>query len=227
MWHRVKLFFLRWMARWALKGRWYYHWSRIYQFLFERRRIRKYRIPAYTSLPEGVESTVRKMKWRKDTWVMLFDAISHPKATFGRHQEGMKAGDCDDISLFAAWAVRDMMSRGWLKDFRFVGLLSVPWIDDGGKTGGHNVCVVSYVDRQVTSNPEVGESTGLLWAHMSNWHGGRMQTHGRDGEPFRRVEDVVMDVLSGPGRSWSCVSVGWARADCDLNPVEYGDGRTL
>jgi len=218
MWFKIKLFFLRWLTKQALKKSWYYRWSRVYQFLFERKRIKKTRIPGYTSLPDGVERTVDRMRWRKDTWVMLFDAISHPHATLGRHLEGLKAGDCDDISLFAAWAIRDMMERGYLLDFRFVGLLSVPWLDEDGKCAGHNVCVVSYVEPQTKK---------LRWAHMSNWRSGQMQTHDKNDELFRRVEDVVRDVLSGPSRNRKSTSTGWARATCDLKLMEYSDGRDL
>jgi hypothetical protein len=214
----VKVWILRGLTWLALRGKLYYVWSRIYRFLFERKRIKKYRIPGYTSLPDGVERTVDRMRWRKDTWVMLFDAVSHPHATLGRHLEGLKAGDCDDISLFAAWAIRDMMRRGFLAPFRFVGLLSVPWLDGKGKCGGHNVCVVSYVD------PQTNE---VRWAHVSNWRSGQVQTHDRRNELFADVRDVVRDVLSGPSRDRNCTSLGWARADCDLKLVEYHNGRNM
>ena len=212
MWRKMKLFILRWLTKQALKKGWYYRWSRVYQFLFERKRIRNHRIPPFISLTDGVEKTVDRMRWVKDTWIMLFDAISHPHATVGRHLSGFKAGDCDDISLFAAWSIRDMMERGYLEDFRFVGLLSIPWLSKDGKCAGHNVCVISYIDKQAGA---------LRWAHISNWHSGKVQTHNRLGHAFSTVEDVVRNVIGGN------TSTGWARVDCDLNLLEYDDGRNL
>lgn len=212
MWYGVKLVVFRWLTRQALKGGWYYRWSRVYRFLFEWR-YRKWVDPGYTSLPDGVEATLGRMVWRKDPWWMLYDAVSYPRAVLKRHLSGKAAGDCDEFAIFAVWAIRDMMGRGYLKDFRSVGMLSVPWLDEKGKCGGHNVCVVSYIDRQVGA---------LHWAYMSNWYGGGTRTHGHlNKRPFICVEDVVRDVLG------SKASLGWARADCGLNLVEYDSGRSL
>jgi hypothetical protein len=135
---------------------------------------------------------------------------------------GRKAGDCDDISLFAADRIRDMRDRGVLPDVRTVGLLSVPWIDKDGKIGGHNVCAFSYVEREAVSNPEIGETRGLCWAHVSNWYSGVVRFNGLlNGLRFETVEDVVRDVLLGK------TSIGWSLADPDLNRVRQGTGSDI
>lgn len=209
MWHKIKLMILRWLTRLVLKRRWYYRWSRLYRFLFEWR-YRRWSDPAYTSLPQ-LEKILGQMKWRKDPWWMLFDVISYPAAVFKRHQLGKAVGDCDESAIFAAHVIRDMMARNLLGHFRSVGVLTVPWLDKDGKAGGHNVCIVSYISRKANT---------LQWGHIGNWHDGRMRFYGH-AYPFACVKDVVRDI-TGANRS-----IGWARADCGLRLVEYGDGRDL
>ena len=210
----VKVWILRRLTWLALKGRLYYVWSKVYRFLFERKH-RDTPIPGFVSM-SGVTGFIGKMAWRKDTWVMLFDAISSPQATIARHLAGKKAGDCDDISLVAAACIRDMLRRGYLKETMEVvevGLLSVPWVDKNGKTGGHNVCAFSY-------KVPVSGSYVINWAHMSNWHGGEVRD-GAGGRAFGSLKDVVRDVLAGR------TSLGWAFANVDLELLRYGKGEDL
>lgn len=210
----MKVWILRRLTWLALRGKLYYVWSKIYQFLFERK-YRSTPVPGFVSL-SGVSEFVGKMRWRKDTWVMLFDAISAPQATVARHLADQKAGDCDDISLVDAVCINDMLERGYLKcdtGIIDVGLLSVPWVDVKGKTGGHNVCAFSY-------KVPVSGSYAINWAHVSNWHGGEVITSA-GGKALGSLEDVVKAVLGGK------TSLGWSYADVNLKLLRYGRGEDL
>jgi len=192
---------LTWLA---LRGRLYSVWSKIYRFMFEHKHLDKH-LPPYTSFAD-IKAVIKEMKWRRDTWVMLWDAISHPVATYKRHTDGKKAGDCDDISLFAVWAIRDMMNTDAVDRVVEVGLLSVPWMDKG-IIGGHNVCVFRYYQTKTDARSK--------WAHMSNWNGGMVFS------PFDTMEDVVRNVLGDR------ISLGWAYWDDDLKLRRYDSGKTI
>lgn len=204
---------------WLTLRLWYYQFSKKYQAVVERR-FRDFDLPEYNSL-ESLTATLGAMKWRRDGYLELWDAISSPRAAFAKHCLGRAAGDCDDISLFAADRIRNMRDRGVLPNVRTVGLLSIPWIAKDGKVSGHNVCAFSYVDHEVVSNPDVGETGGLCWAHVSNWYGGVVRYVGRNGLHFETVEDVVRDVLAGK------TSLGWSLADPDLNRIRQGTGSEI
>jgi len=191
---------LTWLA---LRGCLYPFWSRVYRFLAEHRHLDK-RLPPFSSMDQ-VKEMVGAMRWRRDTWLMLWDAISHPVATYTRHQAGRKAGDCDDISLVAAQAIKNMSDSGAVDDVVEVGLLSVPWIGRDG-IGGHNVCVLRVFQEG---------SSRSRWMHMSNWANGAMFG------PFDTLEDVVRDVLDDR------ISLGWAYWSTDLKLKRYGSGKTI
>lgn len=210
----MKKFFLKIGAFLALKCRIYYVWSKVYRWLWERK-YRGQEIPRYDTCAR-IEEVTGKMKWRKDTWLMLWDAISLPEATYYRHlHDG--GSDCDDIALFAINRLYEF-ARGndtflfykenacYLTNLRSFGLLSVPWIRDG-KAGGHNVGVFKYSDKD----------EGWLWAHVSNWYRGQIR-YG-----FKSLPAVVDDVLSGEYESFDikAESVGWAHADLCLRLMEY------
>jgi len=210
MWLRV--FLLRCLVFVVLKLRVYYIWSRIYQRFFEKwpkshwKLIKKTwkKIDFYTL--EEVENVVSKMHWRKDGLFELGDAISDPKATYFRHVNGLDgAMDCDDISLFAATVIKDMASKGRLLDKGIwpdrVFFLSIPWVDEKGKVGGHNICVFCYVDI---------EGNGWKWAHISNWFGGRIAWN------FDTLDAVLKSILINKK------SLGFALATPELKLIHYG-----
>jgi hypothetical protein len=199
----MKLWFLRICAWCAFNLRLYYAWSKFYRFIWERK-YNDRALPSFETF-SGLIQTVNRMKWRRDDWLMLWDAISTPKATYFRHVSGEKAGDCDDISLFAVNRLADMIQRGVIRDIRNVGLLSVPWVDVENKGGGHNVGVYQYMDK----------NSNWLWAHISNWYDATPQ------RGFATVKEAVKDVLKNK------TSLGWARATIDLKLVEYGNGKDL
>ena len=197
----MKLKLLRALAWVALKGRLYYAWSRMYRWLWQRR-YKDVVIPSYTTL-DGIASVVARMRWRADGWRELWDAISDPRATWSYHvndlgKEG-PANDCDDISMWAVDRIQQAVDAGALNEVDEVGMLSVPWLDDG-EAGGHNVCVVCMFDG---------------WRHMSNWHNGKLIG------PFDDLQDVTRDVLAGRK------SLGWAYCSSKLKLRRYGRGGNL
>jgi hypothetical protein len=204
----VKKFLLKICAWFALKCRLYYFWSRVYRFLYERK-YKNVQLPYYGHLKD-LEKVLGEMIWIEDDWTMLWDAISTPQATYQRHvdrQDDEDAGDCDDISLFAANRIYDRGSilRSDNDEDSYlvkVGLLSCPWISAKGKAGGHNVCAFQYMELK----------TGVAqWAHVSNWHNGKIQWG------FNSLYDVVSAVV---GRK-KCTSLGWAFASINLKLQEY------
>ena len=196
----MKLRVMRWLTRLALKYKWYYRWSRIYRWLWERKHDGT-RLPSFHSI-HILEDTVGSMCWRKDTWLMLWDAVSTPQAAWARHLNGRKAGDCDDISIFAAVCMVDMRDKGYLPTVAGIWLLSVPWMDYNRKVGGHNVCAYRYVEK--------GE---VRFGHISNWYDGERC------EGFQSLREVVLSILG------LRTSMGWALANPEtLALVEYGEG---
>ena len=210
MWMRV--FLMRCLVFIVLKLRVYYIWSRLYQRFFEKWPKNRWELIKkcwqkvnYDTLDE-VEKIVGQMHWTKDGLFELGDAISDPKATYFRHINGIDgAMDCDDISLFAANVIRDMAARGILLDRGIwpdrVFFLSVPWISNEGKVGGHNICTFCYVD--------IG-CKNMKWAHISNWFGGRIAWN------FDSLNDVMKSILIDRK------SIGYALATPSLKLVKYG-----
>ncbi|MHA1613300.1 MAG: hypothetical protein ACTSW7_03775 [Candidatus Thorarchaeota archaeon] len=213
MWLRV--FLLRCLVFIVLKLRVYYIWSKIYQRFFEKWPKNRYKKMRqlwdeinFTTLEE-VESVIGKMHWQKDGIFQLGDAISDPKATYFRHVNGIDGAlDCDDMSLFAATAIKDMASKGRLLDKGIwpdkVFLLSVPWVDEKGKVGGHNICVFCYAG-----------ADGWKWAHISNWFGGRVAWN------FDSLEDILGSILI------TRISIGYGLATPELKLVKYGWGTNV
>jgi hypothetical protein len=151
------------------------------------------------------------MHWQKDGLLQLGDAISNPKSTYFRHVKGIDGPmDCDDISLVAATIIKDMASKGRLLDKGIwpdkVFLLSVPWIDEKGNVGGHNICVFCYADL-------CGE--GWKWAHISNWFGGRIAWN------FDTFDDVLASILI------TKTSIGYGLATPELKLIKYGWGTNV
>ncbi len=216
----MKLWVMRRLTALTLKYKWYYRWSRAYQYMFEhsfRKMDPKKHLPEFQSM-DKLSRVLSEMRWRPDKWWMLWDAISHPCATFDRYQLGKtKPGDCDDISLVAACAIEDMRDRNVLSNVRDVGLLSIPWIDAKGKIGGHNVCAFSFRVEVFNSSPEIGETEAVQWGHISNWYAGLPSTG------LKSLKDVVRNVL-GDERE----SLGWAYVSSDLRTLYcYGPGGKL
>ena len=207
---KVEVFFFRIFIFFSLRLRLYYWWSRRYQFAFEWRYENEV-LPELSGFAD-LENVLSRMRWRKDTEVMLYDAISTPQATYARHRMGYEAGDCDDISIYAVNRINDMRSRDLFRGNVYeVGLLSVPWIDEDDEIGGHNVCAFSYNSKLTDGTTDYGV---IRWAYVSNWFNGRIR-YG-----FKSIEDVVREIL----RFKSAQSIGWAWATEKLEVIKYHNG---
>lgn len=174
----------------------YHAWSRAYRLLFERRYRARPPVPSFPDL-RALELTLGRMRWCRDAWPELGDAIGSAKAAYYRHVDGAAIGDCDEFAVLAADRIDDLRRMGGLPALELlegeIGVLSVPWMD-GWRAGGHNVCAFSYYDdrRHVMAR---------RWAHVGNWHAGATQWG------FLSIAEIVRSVC-GP-RS----PLGWAFAD--------------
>lgn len=162
----------------------YHWWSRFYRWAKERR-WRRVELPSFETLGE-LEAVLGEMRWTQDGARRWYDTISTPQAAWGRHQAGGSAGDCDDISVFAADRLAVMADLGELAEYGIldrsaVGLLTCVWLR-GRKAAGHNVCAFWYVDRKDEKR---------RWAHMSNWFDGKVQ-HG-----YETLDEVFRSVCAG------------------------------
>lgn len=199
----MKLKLMRGITWLVFRLRLYYVWSKIYRFFFERK-WKHIELPLFESL-EAIEETTGQMKWRKDTWHVLWDTISTPKATYGRFLRGEPAGDCDDISLFAVRCIEKYVDQSPNpKGIGEIGLLSCPYINrkGKGKIGGHNVGVFRYTLH--------GET---YWAWISNWRRGKIQWR------VGSLEGVVRAVVEGAGAA----SLGWSFANTKLKVIRCGN----
>jgi hypothetical protein len=202
----MKLLVLRVLVWFTLQLRIYYAWSRVYQWLREKRKWGQVSIPLFESF-EKIEEITGSMVWSKDGWRMLWDAISTPQAAYGKYLEGKKAGDCDDISIFAAYVIEYARERVDLgRTITEVGLLTCPWLTHEGDTGGHNVCAFAY-----------RENGGVKWAYISNWYGGAA-VYGLDNKKaiIRRMTSGRATVLG-----WAYARVSVKKQKLKLKPTEY------
>jgi len=158
--------------------RFYYIWSKIYRFLFEHK-FKNHPIPEYPKLTDLI-AFIGTLKWKKDEWWMLGDAISYPGKVqwIAENTEDKAVGDCDEFGCYIAYAMNQMKGKH-LNIINGPYLLSVMWKKDK-YIGGHNVCVWE-------------DSNG--WHHMSNWNGGRVYNItgniGRDLDPLYEVAKDV------------------------------------
>ena len=79
----MKFFVFRVLTWLVFVSRIYYVWSRVYQFLFERK-YKEYILPELDKL-ESISGVLRCMGWRPDKFRELWDAVSSPQATYARH----------------------------------------------------------------------------------------------------------------------------------------------
>jgi len=185
----------------AIRCRIWVIWSKLYRFLYERK-YRNYNMPFFSTFGE-LEATLAQMKWRKDGPMELMDAASLPQATYGRFKDGKAAGDCEDISLFAATSIYFMKASLLVAAGSMINdvyLLTVIWEGSGSKiVEGHSVCVFSYKAED-----------GIKWAWVSNWYGGKIQWERRNiGEIVARMMDEKK-------------LVRWALSTCNLKLVDSG-----
>lgn len=203
----MKVWFLRFLVWLSLRLHIYYGWSRVYQWLYEKRKWENVAIPAFTSFEE-IEKVVGAMVWREDDWRAFGDAISMPQAAYGKHLRGKPAGDCDDHSVFAAYCIERARVEGLLDADSLqvleVGLLTCPWVSKTtGKVSGHNVCAFKYL----------GMNGQAAWAMISNW--------GQILWGYGQKKGIVHAVVRPPQNT----SLGWSYARVSLRPQAGNFGK--
>lgn len=196
-----------------LRCRIYYVWSRLGDWLFERRYLNR-QLKQYDSLEE-LEQTIGKWVWRPDPWWQLGDMFSCPGKVECAGFDGKSVGDCDDFSRYAADRIEDMRKRfgGTVgrKFVRNVSLLTVPWMGPGGKVSGHNVCVFEY---QSPTDPQK-----WIWAWISNWYKGKARWSTTAGLTYSRVAEIAAEICAG----FQGCNLGYARVSIDLKKLlEHG-----
>lgn len=117
-------------------------WAMIYQFCWERR-FRDVMLPFFHNT-EMLGLQLTKLAYRYDGMRELGDAASSPQAVWALYKLGLPAGDCEDISDFAACCTEASIKAGVWDDPVWFGsmLLCVGWLDAKGKMGGHGVSLL-------------------------------------------------------------------------------------
>lgn len=211
----MMLRFLRFLCFISLKIGVYYWWSAVYRKIFGRK-YKNIVLPVFNDLHE-LKRAVSQMEWRADGILELGDAISTAKIAWGRHLSKKGSSDCDDISVFIADRISDMIPRQKRGIPSYPGvdciinaiLLTCSWRSGTMKMGGHSVCLFSY--RQWDNEIRYG------W--MSNWY---------DGNPmlgFEKVSDVIHKILSEAG---DVEPLGAATVSYDdLSLISWWPGKSL
>lgn len=173
----------------------YYLWSRLYRWLFEKRRYKNEPLVEFDSL-RGLETALGRMKWVKDGPKYLWDVISLPaKVEYAlRTDPKQEVGDCDEFAAYAADRIQNMIARKKISNTK-VFFMTVNWLDAEYKFHGHNVCAIL----DYTSN---------RWSHMSNWFEGKVQSGGTS--PSDLARSIVAQAGAG-GRM-----IGYAYCTPDL-----------
>lgn len=174
-------------------------WYKLYQLLWERA-SKKRPLRRFDDLGTLVRY-MRDMKWRADTWRQLFDAVSSPQAVqyLADTEPGHFIGDCDEFGVYQAAVINNEL----IDNPRWSGLslmhcklLTVMWYKVGGEEwegnrkgfGGHNVCLLRYVDG--------------TFAYMDyGWPSTRRDT----------IQEVVEDVRKRYAQAY--LPLGWATSD--------------
>jgi hypothetical protein len=85
--------------------------------------------------------------WRPDSRQELGDAISLPQRVeyVAKWAVSKRAGDCDEFAIYNAATLNKSIREGKFTGdpyLREAFLMSVMWVDAGGKYGGHNVTLL-------------------------------------------------------------------------------------
>lgn len=121
----------------------YTTWSRLHRFFFDRA-AQGQELPIFEN-PKAMAPYLRGMGWRPDSWVDMFDAICTPEMVWHRYLNSVdhSVGDCDEFAVFIANVIaRSLRSPLWDANIDSPSILSVAFIDDAGRAGGHNVCLM-------------------------------------------------------------------------------------
>lgn len=201
MWKELKIFVVRTLLFVYIKFRIMKYWSKFCRLLWERKRTP---VKGFQSISELV-TYMRTLKWRMDTWKVLWDAVSHPEHVqwLADNDPGRFIGDCDDFAIYEA----DVINKQLKGDALLAGcmqrafMLTIAWHD--GRFGAHNVCLI-----QVQKDP-CGPNEENFWCYMD---------YGYPSPLRKTIEEVIVDVLTRYTDTDTVVPMGWAVSDTDLTP---------
>ena len=193
---------------------WFYcfsrYWSRLYRLIWDRKYVGT-PLATYRTIPEIV-SAISPLVWVADGWRELWDATASPQRVQWLINHGnVKIGDCDEFAIYLVNVICRSLDLGLLQtwpaydaflapvDARF---LTVTWICPGGKTNGHNVCLIEWIDND--------HGYDSFYSYMD---------YGQPNQPRKTVSAVVQDILKdycGDG----VVLLSWALHDENLDLLE-------
>lgn len=149
-WRAFKLFIFRLGFVIAIGSRYYKNWSRLYQWLYERKH-KSLEIEMYTSY-RALSNTLATCTWIADGSKELGDAISSPGFIQYVINEvgGRPIGDCDEFAMYNAAALMESVKmQMWTGEpIKNCSILTVRWMqkDTPQVQAGHNVCLIELVD---------------------------------------------------------------------------------
>jgi hypothetical protein len=190
----------------ALDLRLYYLWSRLGRWLYERQFLGR-EIRRYDSAQE-LQKAMEPWVWRPDPFWQFGDMISCPAAVEYKGTLGEPVGDCDDFSVYAGEALRQLNDAFGSIDgkvVREISLLTVPWMEPTGKPNGHNVCVFRYLT----------PGKGWAWAWVSNWYDTHIQWSHPSGAPYEGPGEIAAFMCE----QFEAQNTRWARVSLDLKKV--------
>lgn len=130
------------IVKFLLWIKWFEHWSKLYQRLFDRSYVQSYKYYLWhTKTKYKATSILQKIKWKKDGSKELFDAAHHPAYFQGLvdlvstgHEQPDSSCDCEDFALWAAMQMESEYNPKVLCVYWSTGRW--PW-----QIGGHAVCL--------------------------------------------------------------------------------------
>jgi hypothetical protein len=134
-----------------LSGGIYRLWSNIHRFLFDRK-WKNVPLPTFGSIPEVVER-MREFDWKRDGMSELFDAVCTPQKVEAVGFDGSSphGNDCDEEAIWLTNVIHKSLPFKMISEITEAGLIgveffTVTWYERQGRFGGHNVCLLRYVD---------------------------------------------------------------------------------
>lgn len=199
----------------------YRWWSRLYRLIWEHK-YSTVALQSYRNFTDLV-AIMRTCVWTADGWKQIWDAFSYPgKVQFIINTDGPKPkiGDCDEFAIYLANVLEQSSTLGGHENGRFVldtyegmmveraRVLTVSWVKQDGKYGGHNVCLIDFFDLKSKHHPLTGPD---YYAFMDYDYPNVMQVD------LRGVIEQVMNKYAPGG---TCIA--WAIHDKDLKLEKVG-----
>jgi hypothetical protein len=180
-----------------IRSRYYRNWSKLYQWLYERKYANT-PIATYATLA-ALHDVINTCTWVQDGLKELGDAFSTAGYIQNVINQGgaRKIGDCDEFAMYNSTAIADSIKAGVWKDraIKDTQIMTLCWKD--AKTGGwngHNVCVILWAD---------GKFSYVDYNSPSN--------------EAASIHDVALQVVSDYGGDMAIGLLGWAVYDRNLD----------